>query len=127
MAQLEHLLEQRSKRLYFRAPRPSGELPARLAVQHPALALMPPPALRRLLQVRHRIGNSSHGSRLGSGSMFNLPQLYFPVCSVAEVFLSMHTGSIAELQHCLVQVASWLHCSAAARQHYGVLVSNRPN
>lgn len=47
--QLEHLLEQRTKRLYFQAPRPSPELPSRLAALHPALAPLPPPALRALL------------------------------------------------------------------------------
>ena len=51
LAQLEHLLEQRSKALYFAGLHAAGELPARLAAQHPALAPLPEKALRRLLQV----------------------------------------------------------------------------
>jgi hypothetical protein len=51
LAQLEHLLEQRSKRLYFQGLRAAGELPARLAAQHPALAPLSDKARRRLLQV----------------------------------------------------------------------------
>ena len=51
LAQLEHLLEQRSKRLYFQGLRAAGELPGRLAAQHPALAPLPDKARRRLLQV----------------------------------------------------------------------------
>lgn len=51
LAQLEHLLEQRSKRLYFQGLRAAGELPGRLAAQHPALAPLSDKARRHLLQV----------------------------------------------------------------------------
>jgi hypothetical protein len=61
LAQLEHLLEQRSKRLYFQGLRAAGELPARLAAQHPALAPLPDSARRRLLQV-----GAAPGSRCGA-------------------------------------------------------------
>ena len=68
LAQLEHLLEQRSKRLYFRALRAAGELPGRLAVQHPALASLPDRARRRLLQVGAAPGSRCGASRRSPGS-----------------------------------------------------------